>query len=124
MSMIRYMVLFFVAVISFATSGGWLAGAAGLRLTPGGQYVTLEKVQVIDCRAVRGFLGCPVDGTLASWDYLGKIYEYPGYGGILYDTMAGVGYNFNNNDGLHITLADPSGFDMAVLRGERRPEST
>ena len=29
----------------------------------------------------------------------------------------GVAYAYNRNDGLHITLADEAGFDLAVLRG-------
>jgi hypothetical protein len=81
-------------------------------ITPGGEPWLVSKLRVTDCRAVRGFVGAPVDGTLksASWD--GKVWEYP-----MPDCGAGVGYGYNRGDGLHITLADDQGFNAVVVRG-------
>ncbi|MHB9027821.1 MAG: hypothetical protein ACYC9O_03550, partial [Candidatus Latescibacterota bacterium] len=88
-----------------------------LHLRPGEPSVTLEKVSVADSRAVRGFLGTPVDGSVASWGYRGETCEYPDTGKEGYDAGAGVDYSFNGNDGLHLTFADAGGFDLIVLRG-------
>ncbi len=41
---------------------------------------SIEKIQVIDCRAIRGFLGTPVDGSIHSWGYRGAKCEYPDTG--------------------------------------------
>lgn len=78
---------------------------------------SIEKIQVTDCRAVRGFLGTPVDGSIQSWGYRGAIVEYPDTGKEGYDAGAGVDYSFNDNDGLHIGLCDGIGFDAVILRG-------
>jgi len=75
------------------------------------ESVVVKKVPVEDCRVVRGFLGTPVDGSVRSWDYRGRVSEYP------HTASDGVVYSYNNNDGLHITLADDDGFDAVVLRG-------
>lgn len=76
--------------------------------------LTAQKVRVIDSLVVRGFLGSPVDGSVKSWNYNGRIQEYPRSGG------DGIGYSFNNNDGLHLKLADGNGFDVVILRGGAR----
>lgn len=102
-----------------------LAATAAARDIPGGLVelrpdepsVTVEKVPVTDSRAVRGFLGTPVDGSVSSWGYRGAICEYPDTGKERYDAGAGVDYAFNGNDGLHLTFADDAGFDLVVLRG-------
>jgi len=77
----------------------------------GTESVVVQKVSVEDCRVVRGFLGTPVDGSVRSWDYRGRVSEYPRTAG------DGVVYSYNSNDGLHITLGDDDGFDAVVLRG-------
>lgn len=84
----------------------------GLRM-PGNstEWVGIKKLLVTDCRAVRGFLGTPVDGTVKSWDYRGVPREYPN------TASDGVAYSFNRNAGVHFTLADEAGFDAVVLRG-------
>ncbi len=77
-----------------------------------GETLTVTKLIVTDCRALKGFIGAPVDGTLKSgqWDNGYWEYNQPGCG-------AGVGYDYHNNDGLHITFADKEGFNFAVVRG-------
>ncbi|MFC1717516.1 hypothetical protein ACFL6S_27900 [Candidatus Poribacteria bacterium] len=77
-------------------------------------FVVVKKLPAADCRAVRGFLGTPVDGSIYSWDYRGSVREYPK------TASDGVVYSYNNNDGLHITLSDDGGFDFVVLRGDAR----
>ena len=80
-------------------------------LVPGSDPITVRKVMVTDCRVLRAFVGTPVDGTVFSRHYGGGVAEYPERSG------AGTQFDFNNNDGLHITLADDRGFQMVVLRG-------
>ena len=80
-------------------------------LESGGGRVVITKVPVVDCRVVRGCFGSPVDGSVHSWDYRGAVREYPK------SASDGVGYAYNNNDGVHLTLADAEGFDVVVLRG-------
>jgi hypothetical protein len=60
---------------------------------------------------VRGCFGSPIDGSVHSRDYRGTVREYPKA------ASDGVGYAYNNNDGVHLTLADDDGFDAVVLRG-------
>src|SRR5256885_874897 len=88
------------------------ADTAGIPITPGDEPTVVTKLRVTDCRAVRGFVGAPVDGSLksASWD--GKTWEYPMPG-----AGAAVGYDYRNADGLHITFADDAGFNAVILRG-------
>lgn len=74
----------------------------------------IQKVPVADCRVVRGFVGAPVDGSVHSWDYSGRVAEYPAR------ASDGVQYRFLGNDGVHLTLADARGFDLVVLRGGAR----
>ncbi len=78
---------------------------------PVGERVTVKKVPVADCRALRGFIVAPVDGRLETfnWDMAPWEYNMRGAG-------AGVGYRYRNNDGLHITLADDEGVDAVVIR--------
>lgn len=76
-----------------------------------GRPVTVAKVPVIDCRALRGFVVAPIDGRLHSWNWNMDEWEY-GMGG----AGAGVGYRYRNNDGLHITLADDKGVDAVQIR--------
>lgn len=75
------------------------------------EFTIIKKVPAYDCRVVRGFLGTPIDGSVASKDYRGRVAEYPK------TASDGIVYAYNNNDGVHITLADGEGFDMVVLRG-------
>lgn len=74
------------------------------------QWTVLEKIPVSDSRVVRAFFGSAVDGATNSWDYSGAWNEFP-------HRTVGARYDFNRNDGLHLKLADPAGFDMIVLRG-------
>lgn len=78
----------------------------------GAEPLVVKKLLVTDCRAVRGFIGAPVDGSLKSGQWDGGNWEYnqPGAG-------AGVGYGYLKGDGLHITLADKDGFNAVVVRG-------
>ncbi|MCW8131283.1 MAG: hypothetical protein KIS92_13120 [Planctomycetota bacterium] len=78
----------------------------------GAEPLVVKKLLVTDCRAVRGFIGGPVDGTTLSGCWDGGHWEYnqPGAG-------AGVGYDYRHNDGLHITFADKQGFNAVVVRG-------
>lgn len=78
------------------------------------ESVVVKKVLVEDCRVVRGFLGTPVDGSLQSRDYQGRVREYPR------TASDGVVYSYNRNDGLHITLAGEARFHAVVLRGDAR----
>ena len=89
--------------------------ASGIQLQPdAAQFVVVKTVPAIDCRAVRGFLGTPVDGSTRSWDYRGRTQEYPK------TASDGVVYSYMKNDGLHVTLADDKGFDVVMLRGGAR----
>jgi len=78
----------------------------------GAKPLVVAKLRVTDCRAMRGFVGAPVDGSLKSGRWDGSTWEYnqPGAG-------AGVGYAYRNSDGLHITFADGEGFNAVVVRG-------
>ena len=79
------------------------------------QPLVVQKLLVTDCRALKGFLGAPVDGTLQSGDWGGQTWEYNqrGAGG-------GVGYAYHGSDGLHITLADDQGIHAVLIRGGAR----
>jgi len=89
--------------------------ALGIPLQPdASQFVVVKTVPAVDCLAVRGFLGTPVDGSIKSWDYRGRSQEYPR------TASDGVVYSYMKNDGLHVTLADDKGFDAVMLRGGAR----
>jgi hypothetical protein len=77
------------------------------------QPTTVTKLLVTDCRALRGFIGTPVDGTEASRDWAGEEYEYNRGG----RASAGVGYSYQGNDGLHVSFADAQGFHAVLIRG-------
>lgn len=79
--------------------------------------VTVTKIPVIDSRVVRGFRGTPVDGTVKSIEFRGFVSEYPDTLSEGFDASSGVDYSYNNNDGLHITLKNDSGFDAMIIRG-------
>ncbi len=85
-----------------------------IRIQPG-EWTVVTKLPVADCRALKGFIGTPVDGSLESWDWSGKSWEYNQRG-----AGAGVGYAYRSNDGLHITLADKGGFNALLIRGGAR----
>jgi hypothetical protein len=82
--------------------------------TEQGATWVVKKIPVADCRVVRGFVGAPADGSVRSVNYSGRAAEYPAR------ASDGVQYGFNNNDGVHITLADGNGFDWVVVRGGAR----
>jgi len=79
-----------------------------------GQPYVVTHIPVTDCRALRGFFGAPVDGTVDSPDYSFKRWEY-NFNGQQAD--AGTRYTYRNNDGLHITLADKAGVNAVQIRG-------
>jgi hypothetical protein len=72
----------------------------------------VTKLLVVDSRVVRGFVGAPFDGTLETLGWNSQAWEYPQRG-----AGAGVGYDYRNNDGLHVRLADSKGFDAILVRG-------
>ncbi|HUU42905.1 MAG TPA: hypothetical protein VMX57_03950, partial [Planctomycetota bacterium] len=72
----------------------------------------MKKLLVTDCRAVRGFIGAPVDGSTRSWGWDANFYEYNAR-----RSSAGVGYHYRRNDGLHVKLADKGGFNAIQIRG-------
>ncbi|MCZ6635789.1 MAG: hypothetical protein O7G87_20525, partial [bacterium] len=90
---------------------GDLDGA--IRLEPG-RALRVEKVPVSDCRLGKAFIDYPVDGRLETTAYHGAINEYPAH------AFTGHQYEFNQANGLHITLADPEGFDAVLFRGDYR----
>ncbi len=92
-------------------SGGHLEGA--IRLAPG-RTVRVEKVPVSDCRVGRGFIHYPVDGRLDTRNYNNGWGEHPSW------VYSGTQYEFNEANGLHITLADAKGFDAVLFRGDYR----
>jgi len=80
-----------------------------------GEPLTVQKVLVTDCRALRGFVVAPVDGSLRSYNWNMDVWEYGMRG-----AGAGVGYGYRDNDGLHITLADDKGIDAVQILGGPR----
>ena len=93
-------------------SGDHLDGA--IRLEPG-RALRVEKVPAYDCRVGRGFIHYPIDGRPDTRHYHSKVFkEYPS---VIY---SGTQYEFNQSNGLHITLADDKGFDAVLFRGDYR----
>ena len=90
---------------SIATSG------PAIPLTPG-ETQRITDIPVTDSRAMRGFVGAPVDGRLDSVAWNGSTWEYGSR-----SAGAGVYYSFANNNGLHITLGDEDGVDAVQIRG-------
>ncbi|MBT5058837.1 MAG: hypothetical protein HOM68_20005 [Gemmatimonadetes bacterium] len=84
---------------------------------PSGQPLAIEHVPVADARAVRGFIGTPFDGSMATRSWNGQVWEYPQAG-----AGAGVGYAYGGNDGLHVRFADAEGFDALQIRGGIRAD--
>ncbi len=74
--------------------------------------ITVQAIRVADARVVRGFCGAPVDGSLASWDWAVRPWEYNQSG-----LGTGIRYAYLDNDGLHITLADADGVNAIQVRG-------
>ena len=99
--------------LAFAVFSAISPGAMGPIPVEPGEPVLVKKIRVIDSRAVRGFIGAPVDGTLKSGSWDGKVWEYP----MSKDAGAGVGYEYLKNNGLHLTLADADGFNAVVIGG-------
>jgi hypothetical protein len=92
--------------------------SANVTLSPDkNKVVTVKKMIVTDSRVVRGFRGTPVDGTLKSYDFRGYFSEYPDSLSDGFDASSGVFYDFNDNDGLHISLKKDSRFNTIVIRG-------
>ena len=71
--------LVFALMFTLTATHGHASENGPVQLTPG-TSVTLKKVPVVDSRAVRGFLGTPVDGSITSWGYRGVVVEYPDTG--------------------------------------------
>lgn len=78
---------------------------------PADKPVRISKLIVDDCRAERGFVTSPVDGRLNSYNWNVDSWEYNQR-----NAGAGVGYTYNDNEGLHITLADKGGVDAVQIR--------
>lgn len=93
------------------------AWGEAIPVAPGADPLVVRKLPVADCRAVRGFIGTPVDGSLKSRAWDGGIWEYNQRG-----AGVGVGYSFMGNDGLHVTLGDAGGFNALVVRGGVRSQ--
>lgn len=91
---------------------GLAASGPALSVSPGDEPLRVTKLRPADCRSVRGFIVNPIDGSLHSgrWDGGNWEYNQPSAG-------SGVGYAWNRNDGLHLTLADREGFNAVVVRG-------
>ncbi len=92
-------------------SGDHLDGA--IRLEPG-RALRVEKARVSDCRIGKGFIYYPVDGRLDTRNYNNGWGEHPSW------AYSGTQYEFNEANGLHITLADADGFDAVLFRGDYR----
>jgi len=88
------------------------AAATGPAIRPGERPTRIRRLLVDDCRLSRGFCGNPVDGTTASYGWNAAVWEY-GMGG----AGAGVGYEWGRNEGVHLTLGEPGGFDAMLIRG-------
>lgn len=92
-----------------------LATGPAIPVPTGGRPTVITKILTTDCRALRGFIGTPVDGTRHSRGWNAQRWEYNQAG-----AGAGVGYEYNGNDGLHITLAPHDGIDAVLIRGGAR----
>ncbi|MBN1670062.1 MAG: hypothetical protein JXR37_03470 [Kiritimatiellae bacterium] len=93
------------------------AGRSGIPVQPGIENpLVVTLVPVRECRIVRAHAGTPIDGTVRSLDYRGRVAEYPRRAG------DGINYAYNDNDGLHLTLSDRVGFDAVVLHGAARTD--
>ncbi len=89
-------------------------------LTAGTPAVTVKSIPVRDCRWIRGFFWRAVDGRRDSFGWLGNgpraikkhkvIEEWP-------QVYSGIDYDFNQQNGLHVLLADKTGIDMLVIHG-------
>ena len=79
-----------------------------------GRALCVEKVRVADCRLGKAFIDYPVDGRLDTSAYHGAVNEWPAH------AFTGHQYEFNQGNGLHITLADAKGFDAVLFRGDFR----
>ncbi|MCZ7646285.1 MAG: hypothetical protein M5U26_13545 [Planctomycetota bacterium] len=103
---------FFLRKLAVVREGGSEESGPPIPLEPGAEPAVVSKLLVADCRAVRGFIGNPVDGTLKSGKWDGGNWEYnqPGAG-------SGVGYACRKGDGLHIAFAGAGGFNAVVVRG-------
>jgi hypothetical protein len=63
-----------VIATSHANESSTVVPGSGIPIEPDGtEIVAVKKIPVIDCRVVRGFLGTPVDGSVKSWDYWGRM---------------------------------------------------
>ncbi len=110
-------IILFLCLAAISCGTGESEPESAITLEPGGGPVVFEKIQVTDSRVVRGFRGTPVDGTLRSFDFRGYFSEYPDSLSEGFDASSGIDYAWNDNDGLHIRLADDRGYDAIVMRG-------
>ncbi|MFQ6096227.1 MAG: sugar-binding protein [Armatimonadota bacterium] len=100
----------FIADLRVSRDVSYDADGPAIPVAPG-KPLTVEKLLVTDCRALRGFVVAPVDGRLDSYNWNMDVWEYGMRG-----AGAGVGYRYRNNDGLHVTLADDQGVDAVIIR--------
>jgi hypothetical protein len=95
------------------TTASLAANSGAIAVRVGEDEVTrVRKLPVADVRSVRGFMASPVDGSTESYSWNGRPWEYDQRGG-----NTGIRYEYNNNSGLHITLAETQGVDAVRLRG-------
>ena len=86
---------------------------SAIHLEPG-RALRVEKIPISDCRLGKAFIDYPIDGRLETNAYHGAVNEYPAH------SFTGHQYEFNKGNGLHITLADSTGFDAVLFRGDYR----
>ncbi len=101
----------FLSGLSVAREAGMEVAGPAILVTPGvTQRIT--DIDVDECRALRGFVGAPVDGRLDTVSWNGSTWEYgaPTAG-------SGVYYDFADGDGLNLRLADADGVDAVQIRG-------
>jgi CARDB protein len=85
------------------------------------EILRVEKIQVIDCRAVRGFTAHPIDGRVDSRGYAprNQYAEWPfrySHTAVSYGIISYHGKSMA--DGLHIKLRDKRGFNGIIIRSQ------
>jgi len=104
-----------IADLSLVREPGADAFGSPIPLEADAEPLVVTKLAVADCRALKGFIGSPVDGTTRSWNWNAETWEYNQRG-----AGAGVGYAYRGSDGLHITLADKGGFNALLIESGAR----
>lgn len=79
--------------------------------------LVVQRLRPTDCRVVLGFIHSPVDGRPDSWGYNGVVQEYNDSQNYADGRWQNVTYEHVRNPGVHVVLADDSGFNYLYLRG-------